>query len=137
MTTSTSTAAIAAAQAEPKYPDYHVAVPGDDQGAGIFGIGLSDEEAIRDAYDQSNTHEPTVTQDEDGQWVVKTSYGEDHTFAPSDETEARSYAAQKGFIARPCTQRLYEHVRDHGAPVGSFGWHQAAGEYDDLIDDAA
>lgn len=109
-----------------------IAVPGDDQGAGIYGNGTSYEGAVNDAYEQSGTQEPTVyCRDEDGTWFVR-NYQDGSSEAFNDETSARDYAAQNGFIARPCTERLYQHVKDHGAPVGTFRWSQKVGEIDDL-----
>lgn len=125
--TSTDTAVISPVSAT----EWFIAVPGDDQASAIFGIGETYEGAVRDAYAQSNTHEPSVTRGEDGQWVVATGYGEDATFAPSQESEARDYAAQKGCIARPCTERLFLHIKAHGCDA-NFRWTMNAVGLDDL-----
>ena len=94
---------------------YFIAVPGYDHGALICGIGTSSEGAVTDAYDQSNSHAPVVWSDEDhGTFHVRLDTGEDNEF--NGEDEAREYAEKKGFVAIPCTERLYRKVLDFGAP---------------------
>lgn len=116
---------------------YFIAVPGDDQASGIYGIGLTDQDAVADAYAQSNSSPPVVSRDEDGAWTVTIDTGDRVPFRAAEETEARDYAAQKGFIARECTERLYRHIEQHGCDANHFRWTQTAGGLDDLDVDQA
>ncbi|UYW26245.1 hypothetical protein OKC48_23740 [Methylorubrum extorquens] len=114
---------------------FFVAVPGDDQGAGIFGIGLSADAAVQDAYSQSNTSEPTIRKTESGSWKVIDHITGNVAQFGNDESEARAYAIQKGFISRECTERLYRHVEAHGCSAGHFRWNQGEGLDDLYIDE--
>jgi hypothetical protein len=102
--TSTDTAVISPVSAT----EWFIAVPGDDQASGIFGAGTSFDYAIQDVATRSGWREPTIRQDEDLHWVVSTDTGEDAEFL--HEGDARAYAHQKGFVALPCTKRLYDLV---------------------------
>ncbi|UMY18783.1 hypothetical protein MMB17_05560 [Methylobacterium organophilum] len=109
---------------------FFIAVPGDDQASGIFGIGTSHDAAVQDAYAQSNSRPPAVIANDDGTWHVSTDTCEDNQF--SDESEARSYAIQKGFIGRECTERLYRHIEANGCDASRFRWTKTPAGLDDL-----
>lgn len=87
---------------------FYIATPVDPQSDGaIWGLGLTDEAAIADAYEQSNTHAPQISE-VDGElptWTVTLSGGDTRAF--TDEGEAEACAAEHGFKALPCTERLY------------------------------
>jgi hypothetical protein len=102
---------------------FFVAVPanGDD---GIYGIGHTAKAALAEAYRGSQTHPADVSQDEEGEWIVSHN-GSDETF--QDEDEARDYAAQLGFVAEPCTERLYVHVERYGCDAEQPGFRWAKG----------
>lgn len=110
---------------------FFIAVPANPQADGIFGLGTTDDAAIRDAYQQSGTYEAKVEQDESLHWIVR---AQTLDVSPEflDESDARAYAASLGFVARACTERLYRHVTDYGAHVSSFGWTTNAAGLDDL-----
>lgn len=116
--------------------EFFVAVPGDDQASGIFGIGLTHEGALLDVTTRSGWTSPRVSRDEAGHWVVTTDDGADPAHFPEwEETAARDYAAQKGFVALPCTERLYLAVERNAAP--SRWTTNAAGEEDLDVDQGA
>lgn len=110
---------------------FFIAVPGDDQESGIYGIGLDHGAAVADAYKQANHPEPSVGQDDEGEWVVHT-YHDGAYEAFRTETEARDYAAEQGFIARECTERLYRYVEKYGCDASTFRWTRTPTGMDDL-----
>lgn len=112
---------------------YFIAVPVDD-GVGIYGLGMTEEAAIADAWTQSNAAPPAVSQSDRGDWIVSNSTGIEHF---DDEDDAREYADKIGFRATECTERLYRHIEAHGCDAKSFRWTVDAAGLDDLYDDAA
>ncbi|KQP90783.1 hypothetical protein [Methylobacterium sp. Leaf117] len=106
---------------EPDARTFFIAVPG-GTGTGIFGIGMTEEGALADAYRESQTRPAAVSLDEDGDWVV--SYEGTYDAFPTEE-EAKEHAASLGFVARPCTERLYDHIDDHGCDATTFRWDQS------------
>lgn len=117
---------------------FFIAIPGDPQGTGIFGIGTTAEGAVSDAYAQSDSPAPFVTEaTENGltEWHVNTGAGENKYF--TDEDEAQEYATRKGFVARPSTERLYRHIEKHGCDASLFRWTTNAAGLEDLEDEAA
>lgn len=112
---------------------FFIAVPADD-GAGIYGIGTSEEAAIADAWRHSNAEAPSVSQGDRGEWVVSDWHGIERF---DDENDAREYADKRGCRATECTERLYRHIEAHGCDAKSFRWTVDAAGLDDLYYDAA
>ncbi|CAO4148648.1 hypothetical protein LPLAFNJD_LOCUS2752 [Methylorubrum aminovorans] len=101
---------------------------------GIYGIGRTAEAALADAYAGSQTRAPSVSQDDEGEWVV--SYKGTYEAFPT-EAEAQGYACELGFRAETCTEALYRRVEaegysDSGRNSYHFEAHGCVYEFVDL-----
>lgn len=125
---------------EPDTRRFFIAVPAKDQGAGIYGIGTSEKAAWLDAWNGANAAVPTIEHvagildDSEMSWQVVNPLTGDTTECWSEKSAQRRLL-ETGFVARECTERLYDHIDDHGCDANSFRWDQS-GALDDLYDAA-
>ncbi|TGD95243.1 hypothetical protein [Methylobacterium nonmethylotrophicum] len=102
---------------------FFVALPGNGE-FGIYSSGRTVDVTLAKAYRDSQTLPADVCQNEDGEWVVSCQ-GDSETFR--DEDEAREYAGELGFVAHPCTERLYIHVERYGYNRNEPSFRYASG----------
>ncbi|MGN7127404.1 hypothetical protein [Methylorubrum thiocyanatum] len=104
---------------------------------GIYGIGLTAEAALADAYAGSQTRAPDVAQLDAREWVV--SYEGAVESFPT-EAEAQGYACELGFRAEPCTEALYRRVEAEGfsdSGRNGYSFEERGGVYELVDRDAA